>query len=138
MKDSLVDLLFEEYKQHCLFDELEKKGINLSNIAVQNLDIVIDLVGFPKENVKAYDFDVLNGMEHNPQNGKIPDENLFIRDWLFEKFFDLLGSVEKKQKIEVTEKGLKMTEKNDEKLIKIKSGEYIDWLFQEYFELKNK
>ena len=138
MKDSLINLLFEEYKQLCLFDELEKKGINLSNIAVQNLNIVIDLVGFPKENVKEYDFDVLNGMEHNPQNGKNPDKNLFIRDWLFEKFFDLLSNVEKKQKIEVTEKGLKMTETNDEKLIKIKIGEYVDWLFKEYFELKNK
>jgi hypothetical protein len=138
MKDSLVNLLFEEFKQICLFEELEAKGIFLNNIAVQNLNIVIDLVGFPKDNVNEYDYHSLNGMDHNPKHGKIIDENLFIRDWLIDKFYEIVHNNEKKQKIEVTEKGLKMTEVNDEKLIRIKIGEYVDWLFKEYFELHNE
>ena len=46
MKDKLVDLLFEEYKQDCLFSELEKKGIDLTNITVQIYDIVFKVNKF--------------------------------------------------------------------------------------------
>ena len=74
MKDSLVNLLFEEFKQECLFEELEQKGIDLTKVSVQIYDIVLDLIGFPKDNTKDYDFNALNGLEHNPKLGKLPDD----------------------------------------------------------------
>lgn len=132
MKDKLADLLFEEYKQDCLFSELEKKGIDLTNITVQVYDIVLDLVGFPKDNSKDYDFNALNGLEHNPKFGKLPDDDLFSRDWLYNKYYDAIQTIEKKQKIEVTDKGLKMVEYNDEALIKSKLNDFVDWLYLEY------
>jgi hypothetical protein len=132
MKDSLVALLFEEFKQECLFDELEKKGIDLTNITVQIYDIVLDLVGFPKDNTKDYDFNALNGLDHNPKFGKLPDDALFSRDWLINKYYDTIQTIEKKQKIEVTDKGLKMLEYNDEALIKSKLNDFVDWLYLEY------
>lgn len=135
MKSSLVALLFEEYKQICLFDELEEKGLDLTKITVRNSDVVFDLVGFPKDNTLDYDFNVLNGLEHNPLNGKLPDDNLFCRDWLYNKYHDVISSIEKKQRIDVTDKGLKMVEYDDEVLIKSKLSSFIDWLYSEYSKL---
>ncbi|QOD61101.1 hypothetical protein H9I45_01270 [Polaribacter haliotis] len=132
MKDSLVNLLFEEFKQECLFEELEQKGIDLTKVSVQIYDIVLDLIGFPKDNTKNYDFNALNGLEHNPKLGKLPDDDLCCRDWLYDKYYDTIQTIEKKQKIEVTDKGLKMIEYNDEELIKSKLNDFVDWLYLEY------
>jgi hypothetical protein len=135
MKDSLVNLLFEEFKQECLFEELEQKGIDLTKVSVQIYDIVLDLIGFPKDNTKDYDFNALNGLEHNPKLGKLLDDNLCCRDWLYDKYYDTIQTIEKKQKIEVIGKGLKMVEYNDEELIKSKLSNFIDWLYLEYSKI---
>jgi hypothetical protein len=136
MKESLIKLLFEEYKQICLFEDLEKNGINLTKITVNNSDIVFDLIGFPKNNTLDYDFNVLNGMPHNPKNGIEPDENIFSRDWLFDKYYEAIFSVNKIQKIEIKDNRLRMTELNDEKRIKEILNEFVEWLFEEYKNLK--
>ena len=139
MKEHLVNLLFEEYKQMSLFDELSSKGIELNNILVKKWDIVLDLIGFPKDNSSEYDLNVMNGLSHNPKRGKYPDSNLFIRDWLYDKYYEAIGSIEMKQNITITDKGLKVTEERDELTIKQKLDEYITWLFDEYENLdKNK
>lgn len=135
MKENLVDLMFEEFKQECLFEELQQKGIDLTRIVVQNFSIVLDMIGFPKDNKKEYDINVLMGRAHNPEFGKLPDDNFFCRDWLYEEFYDIILSIEKKQKIEVTDKGLKMIEYNDEALIKSKLSDLVDWLFLEYSKM---
>ena len=135
MKDSLVDLLFEEFKQESLFEELEQKGIDLTKISVKIYDIVLDLIGFQKDNTSTYDFNVLNGLEHNPKLGKLPDDDLCCRDWLYDKYYDMIQTIEKKQKIEVTDKGLKMVEYNNEELIKSKLSEFVDWLYLEYSKI---
>ena len=131
MREALIKLLFEEYKQICLFEDLEKKGIEMTRVAVDNLDAVIDLVGFPSDNTLHYDILAMNGQPHDPDNGLAPDDNLFCRDWLYDKHFDITDSIDKIQKIEVTDKGLKMTEVDDERLIKEKLGKYVDWLYKE-------
>jgi hypothetical protein len=136
MKESLTKLLFEEYKQICLFNDLEKSGIEMTNITVNNSDIVYDLIGFPKDNTLDYDMYAMNGFEHNPENGLEPDDNMFCRDWLHDKYYDIINSIDKIQKIEVTDKGLKMTEHDDEKLIKERLNEFVEWLFIEYEKLK--
>jgi hypothetical protein len=135
MKESLMNLLFEEFKQECLFEELEQKGIDLTKVSVQIYNIVLDLVGFPKDNTKDYDYNALNGLEHNPKLGKLPDDNLYCRDWLYNKYYDLTQSIKKKQKIEVTDSGLKMVEYNDEELIKSKLSDFVDWLYLEYSKI---
>lgn len=135
MKSSLINLLFEEYKQICLFEELENKGLDLTRITVKNSDIVLDLIGFPKDNTLQYDINALNGLEHNPKNGKVPDDDLFCRDWLYDKYYDMVESIEKKQKIEVADKGLKMVEYDDEVLIKKKLDAFVDWLYLEYSKI---
>lgn len=135
MKDSLVNLMFEEYKQECLFADLQEKGIDLTRIVVQNFGIVLDLIGFPKDNTKDYDFNTHIEGEYSSESGKLPDDNLYSRDWLYDKYYDIILTVEKKQSIEVTDKGLKMIEYNDEALIKFKLGDFVDWLYLEYSKI---
>jgi hypothetical protein len=58
MKESLIKLLFEDYKQICLFNDLEKRGIEMNNVIVNNSDIVYDLIGFRKD--YTLDYDIFN------------------------------------------------------------------------------
>ncbi|MEO0332444.1 MAG: hypothetical protein AAF223_12290, partial [Bacteroidota bacterium] len=76
------------------------------------------------------------GLPHDPENGIEPDDNLFCRDWLYDKFDETVSSIDKIQKIEVTDKGLRMTEYDDEKLIKEKLHEFVEWLYKEYDRLE--
>lgn len=136
MKASLIKLLFEEYKQNCLFSEFEKLGLDMRNLTVNNFDIVLDLVGFPKDNTTEYDFDLINyGEGSRDESKKIPDAYVFCRDWLSDKYYDMTFSIKKVQKIEVTDNGLRMTEHDDVKLIREVLAEYVDWLYQEYLNL---
>jgi hypothetical protein len=58
---------------------LKKGGIDLNNVTVNNLDIVLDIVGFPRE----YDLMTLENESSIPRSGKkSKDKNLFLRDWL--------------------------------------------------------
>lgn len=138
MRENLIKLLFEESKQIWLFEELEKRGIDMTRIAVQNSAIVFDIIGFPADNTADYDINTLNGMPHNPSAGKKIDENYFCRDWLFNQFWTTFESIEKKQKIEVTDNGLKLVEEADEKLAMEKLKEYVDWLYKEYYDYNSK
>lgn len=135
MKACLINFLLEEYKQVSLFEEISEKGVDLNNLAVNNLAIVLDLIGFPRDNSSEYDLNILNDLPHDSESGKNPDQDLFIRDWLYDKFYDLFNVLEKKQTIAVTDKGLILIESEDEALIRQKLAEYIDWLYVEFQNL---
>lgn len=60
MKEHFINLLLEQYKQECLFEELEQKGLQFGNICVDNLAVVLDIIGFPRDNTLEYDFLYLN------------------------------------------------------------------------------
>lgn len=138
MKEHLVELIFEEYKQICICVDLLTKGIDLEGFRVNNLDIVISLIGFPNDNSLEYDWDSIEGLPHNPKNGKIVDENLFVRDWLYDPYIELMDSIEKIQSFEVTKRGLVVKAQNDEILVKGKLHKYVDWLMQEYDKHRSK
>ena len=60
----LVDLLFEQFKQEKYFEQFEQSGIEFSSeILVDNLEIILDLIGFPEDNTLEYDLDCLNSDE---------------------------------------------------------------------------
>lgn len=138
MKDHLVNLLLEEYKQQCLFDELQNKGIGLMDVCVNNLDIVLDIIGFPKDNSIGYDFLHLNtdGTVRDEEK-KIVDENLFCRDWLMEKHYEMFRTLSNQQKVCVTDKGLQIESGADSETIHAKLLEYIEWLYIEYEQFKS-
>ena len=73
MKEHFINLLLEQYKQECLFEELEQKGLQFGNICVDNLAVVLDIIGFPRDNTLEYDFLYLNtGGEKREENKKNP------------------------------------------------------------------
>lgn len=129
MKEHLVRLLLEEYKQQCLFEELERKGISLANICVNNLAIVLDIIGFPPDNTREYS---LNG---EPSEKKQVDDNLFCRDWLTERYFETFTALANQQKVCVTDHGLQIESGADKDTVQEQWAGYIDWLYSEFQNL---
>ena len=134
MKEHLVNLLLEEYKQQCLFDELQNKGIGLMDICVNNTDIVLDIIGFPKDNSTNYDF--TNGM--NDKKMKAIDDALFCRDWLTDKHFEMFSTLSNQQKVCVTDKGLQIESGADNETVRAKLLEYIEWLYGEFRQFSSR
>lgn len=134
MKEHLIKLLLEQYKQECLFEELAHKGIQFGNICVDNLAVVLDIIGFPPDNTLEYDFlYYLNtGGEQREENKKIPDNERFCRDWLDEKYFEITRELFNQQKIVVTDKGLQIEKGAGLDLVLEKFSHFIDWLYEEY------
>lgn len=138
MKEYLVKLLLEQYKQECLFEELEHKGIQFGNICVDNLAVVLDIIGFPPDNTLEYDFLYLNtGGKQRDENKKIPDNEMFCRDWLDEKYFEITRELFNQQKIVVTDKGLQIEKGAGLDLVLERFHQFIDWLYEEYDKLNN-
>ena len=136
MKKHLINLLLEEYKQQCLFDELQSKGIALIDICVNNLDIVLDIIGFPKDNSDTYGLLYLgtDGNIRDEQN-KIVNNELFCRDWLTQKHCEMFDALSTQQKVCVTDKGLQIESGVDSETIRAKLQEYIEWLYSEFERL---
>lgn len=139
MKEYLVRLLLEEYKQQCLFDELQKKGVDLCHVCVNNLDIVLDIVGFPKDNSLDYDFDHLkSGGEVRNEEKKIIDDDLCCRDWLIDKYYETFHDLSTQQKVCVTDQGLAIECGADNQTVENKLLEYVEWLYNELENLDKK
>lgn len=136
MKQNLVKLLLEEYKQDFHFYELSLKGIDLSGIAVNNLSIILDIIGFPVEN------SVTNIPGQTDANGNqvilsknITHSDYFCRDWLFEKYYEISNQLYRQQKISVTDDGLQTATGADETTVEFQLEEYIGWLYDEFLKL---
>ena len=137
MKEHFINLLLEQYKQECLFEELEQKGLQFGNICVDNLAVVLDIIGFPRDNTLEYDFLYLNtGWEKREENKKIPDDEMFCRDWLDEKYFEITRELFSHQYIFVTDKGLQIEKGAGLDLVLQSFDQYIDWLYEEYEKFK--
>lgn len=108
LKEHLVNLLLEQFKQELFYEQLEEYGIRIDNyIIVNNLDIVCDIIGFPPDNTLEYDFEYLNSPSEEMSDGnkKLPDEKIFCRDYLLDKY-PLIKDEFIDQNIFVSEKGI--------------------------------
>ena len=85
MKQEIIRLLLEEYKQNCFFNEMAERGIDLRSAAINIYDIIFDIIGFPKEGTVL----PLNLLINNPgYNKESVIDNLFTRDYLYDKYND--------------------------------------------------
>lgn len=67
-------------------EELESMGVSLSFVDNEKLwNIALDLIGFPEDNSREFDFMALNG--HEPEGKRVDIDNLFSRDWLMDHSF---------------------------------------------------
>jgi|GEM_PF-6934780 len=124
MKEAFIYLLFQEFKQRRFFDELLDKGIDFTDITVNTLDSVCDIIGFPRDIPYTFDEET-NSVEDTY------DHDAFSRESIYLKFDNTYRSIEKIQKIKVVGNGLKMTEHEDEVLTLKKITEFVDWLYVE-------
>ncbi len=134
MKEHLINLLFEEYKLSCFINKLNEIGLIMDRLNVKNHEIVMDIIGFPKDNTIEF----LTEKEQDTSirfNRKNPPDEFFCRDWLDEPFFDVVDGLNTKQNILLTDKGLRIEEDQDESRIKLALSGYIDWLYEEFNKL---
>jgi len=139
MKQHLVNLLIEEFKQRCFFDDLATKGIDLKHICVDNFEIVLDLIGFPKDNTLEYDFQHINsGGEIRDESKKIVDDDYFCRDkWSF-KYGDVSDKLLKSYKVKLTGMGIQFGSDAYSKKVELKLSAFVDWLYSDLKKLKQK
>lgn len=117
-KDILTRFLYEEYKQQSLFDEIGEKGVEMSGLCVNNLDIILDAIGFPQIN----------------------DENslsTFSRDIIYVKYNELYKRLINEQKIYVSEKGLEIVSGSNKEIVIKKLKLFIDWLYDTHNKWQN-
>ncbi len=109
----------------------------MDKICVNNRDIVLDIIGFPRDNTLQYDFDYINtgGDILNPTK-KIPDNDMFCRDWLIDNFYDSIEKLKQEQRVSVTNNGLKIEEEIDENAVRAQLAQHVDWLYKEFDKYK--
>jgi len=81
----LVNFLYEQLKQERYADQIERVGVELhGDFLVNNLDIILDIIGYPKDNT-------VEKLSHS--------DTIFCRDWLTDKYYDLLDLLKNQEKI---------------------------------------
>lgn len=124
-REHLVKLLLEQYKQECLWAELKERGLIFGNISVNNLDIVLEMIGFKKDNPADDDPD---DRDEESENEDIPGEQWSTH--LHEKYFEMTGAIPR-QRILITDKGLRIERGTGLQLVMKKLTHYTDWLYTE-------
>jgi hypothetical protein len=138
LKHHLVKLLLEEYKLDSQLDELENMGFDLSSLEVNNLAVVLDIIGFPPENsfIEIEKFDEEG--KKLTLNKRSTDEDFFCRDDLFDKYYKIAGQLRDQKKVMVTTKGLKISSGIDTPEVEEALLQYIEWLYEEFLKLDKK
>jgi hypothetical protein len=129
LKEHLVSLLFEEYKLTSFIWKLMNIGINMDRLEVQNHHIVLDMIGFPRDNYLDMTPEELNADE-------LPDD-FFCRDWLSDRFYEVITAQSEKQEVILTDKGLSLKEGADELIVRQAISNHVKWLFEEFNNLDN-
>ncbi len=154
IKEHLVNLILEQYKQQCLFQELEDIRISLADVCVNNLDIVMDMIGFPEDpnilnrrddadegEVDALDEYSDEPVDENPEQGEIEEteqeaaeeeekyEDGFERSPLHDRYYTIFEQLSMEQKITVTEHGLQFEEGANTEIVRAELMEYVEWLY---------
>ncbi|MCU0427004.1 MAG: hypothetical protein MUF71_15405 [Candidatus Kapabacteria bacterium] len=148
MKNHLVNLLLEAYKLSELERKLAAMGIDASHAfgSFDIAEIVFDIIGFPEDNTLEYSWKPIAGIDDGEKEYRIvngqkvelrdEDENLFARDWLNDKLFEVFTD-ENNRKITINEDGYFLNDIDLEK-VKANLSEFVDWLYNELEEWKNE
>lgn len=136
LKELLIDFLMEQYKQEVLVTELDMKGIYLSKLLVQNLEIVLDVIGFPRDNSEEYDCRHEAFGEPRDESKKLIDDDYFPDDWLKDHYYSLTQDLSEEKNIVVTEEGVDVSKVDNLHKVREKMSEYIDWLHIEFEKYK--
>ena len=134
MKEHLIEILYTGFRINHLLEELEEKGIQIdfNGLDSSNWDIVVDIIGFPKDNSTEILTEYYKNQEESNDDPFIGNDDLFCRDWLMNDYFERLESLKKEQDIYFKDDLLKTKIRHNEKAIKSVLSEHIDWLKIEF------
>lgn len=127
MKEHIVKLLLEEYKQNCLFSELADKGIDMQFAAIGIYDIIFDLLGFPKDGTPIPE-ETLG--EHPAYNKASILNGRFNRDYLSDKYGESFNGQRSDYTVTAYE-GLRFETKEGFEDAEKKTRKFVDWLYDE-------
>jgi len=138
MKKHLVNLLFEQYKLTSFVCKLSDLGVEMDNLHIHNYEIVLDIIGFPKDDeeqqlkrLQAFkaltSYDVKN----------LPD-GLFSREDLYERYLTTLINLGADDSLVLIRDGLIMKKQEDEHTVKQALAKHIDWLYHQYESTGNR
>ncbi len=134
MKEHLIEILYTGFRISHLLEELEEKGIQIDfkGLDNSNWDVVVDIIGFPKDNSAEILTEYYKNKEESDGNPLVDNEEMFCRDWLMNDYFERLESLKKEQDIYFKDDLLKTKVRHNEKAIKNILSEHIDWLKIEF------
>lgn len=129
LKDHYVNLLLEEYKLTSFIWKLRNLGVNMDRLEVKNHHIVLDMIGFPADNT----------LDLSPAelNADVLPEGFFCRDWLGDRFYELITEHSEKQEVVLTDKGLGLKEGADEVIVRKAIADHVNWLYDEFEHLED-
>lgn len=132
MKENLVNILFEEIKIHIMVLELEQKGIALNVLIGNYWEIVLDIIGFPKDSSDEFYQDDDDHLK------KAPDKNYYNRDWPLEKYSDIIHNF--LGKIKLSAKNERLIIEDEAKKVEVveQLSKYVDWLYGELDDYKKR
>lgn len=134
MKEHLVNLLYEQYKLTAFEGKLFDLGIEINSLHVNNHPIILDIIGFPKDNQKEYSKRMKEqGIGFDPQN---PPDGFFSRDDLVDHYYKTLTQIGSDDSVVITWDGLMMAKKKDEDMVKRALTKHIDWLYRQFQKLE--
>lgn len=132
MKKHLVNLLFEQYKLTSFVGKLSDLGVEIDNLRINNHEIVLDIIGFPKDDQEEQ----LNRLEAikalTSYDVKNPPDGFFSREDLYDRYLTTLVNLDTDESIVLTHNGLILKKQDDENAVKQELAKYIDWLYQQY------
>jgi len=137
MKTHLVNLLFEECKLRSFVDKLCSIGVDIDALNVNNHQIILDMIGFPKDNKHAY-IQMMGAEKANLPFATDPLPNgYYSREKLTAHFYDTVIYFNPIENIELTKDGLEITKAQPEKQLIQAITEHIDWLYNEYAKINS-
>lgn len=140
MDKHLVEILYTGYRISFLLEELEEKGIQIDfdKLDTSNWDVVVDIVGFPKDNSAEIFMDHYKNEDNTNEDPFEDNSELFCRDWLFNDYYDRIDSLKKEQDIYFKNDLLKTKVRHNELEVKKVLLQHLNWLKKEYIKYNNE
>lgn len=132
MKKHRVNLLFEQYKLTSFVGKLSDLGVKIDNLRINNHEIVLDFIGFPKDDQEEQ----LNRVEAikalTSYDVKNPPDGFLSREDLYDRYLTTLVNLGTDESIVLTHNGLILKKQDDENAVKQELAKYINWLYLQY------
>lgn len=106
MKKHLVNLLFEQYKLTSFVGKLSDFGAEIDNLRINNHEIILDIIGFPKDGQDEQSNRVEAIKALASYDAKNPPDVFFSREDLYDRYLTILVNLGVDESIVLPHNGL--------------------------------